>query len=201
MVERTVNLPRPQLEGSPWNLGFSRFHEKNNLPLYHHIVAIATLMKTRGMSTSISKPFQALKNNTFFASHKLFAVVGASADRAKFGNKVLRCYQKRGFPVVPVNQRAPSIEGLGTAASLTALSTSLPEELQHGGMQHVGVSIITPPAVTSSVLREGYALGCRSFFLQPGTYNTEVESTLEELADATFIKSCVLVDLDCHDDF
>ena len=78
-------------------------------------------------------------------------------------------------------------------------------------MQDIGVSIITPPTVTSAVIREGYALGCRAFFLQPGTCNAEVEDTCDELRERNrlqggedcllFIKSCVLVDLDCHHDF
>jgi hypothetical protein len=35
----------------------------------------------------------------FFAASKRFAVVGASADRAKFGNKILRAYQGAGLVV------------------------------------------------------------------------------------------------------
>ena len=47
-----------------------------------------------------------------FLSGSPFAVVGASTNRDKYGNKVLRCYQQAGRSVVPVNPRATEIEGL-----------------------------------------------------------------------------------------
>jgi predicted CoA-binding protein len=157
------------------------------------------MIATRSMSTISHKiPFKGVANADFFNSRGLFAVVGASADREKFGNKVLRCYQKRQYPVVPINQKTPEIEGLRCTESLTALSRSLPAGLS---MRDVGVSIITSPAVTKNVIQEGYDLGARHFFLQPGTYDASVDATCARLKEGNFIKSCVLVDLDCHDDF
>ncbi|HEB52172.1 MAG TPA: CoA-binding protein, partial [bacterium] len=38
-----------------------------------------------------------------------FAVVGASSNRDKYGNKVLRCYAQHGLPVTAVNPRASEI--------------------------------------------------------------------------------------------
>ena len=38
-----------------------------------------------------------------------FAVVGASTNRAKYGNKVLRCYLQHGRRAVPVNPRGGSV--------------------------------------------------------------------------------------------
>ena len=142
--------------------------------------------------------FKAINNATFFESHKLFAVVGASADRSKFGSKVLRCYQKRGLPVIPINKKTPTIEGLDCVPTLTELSSSLPSG---HAMSDIGVSIITPPGATCAVIQEGYDLGCRNFFLQPGTYDNAVDDSCSALKEANIIKSCVLVDLDCHDDF
>lgn len=39
-------------------------------------------------------------------------VIGASTNRAKFGNKAVRAYVRQGFDVLPVNPRADVIEGL-----------------------------------------------------------------------------------------
>ena len=51
-----------------------------------------------------------------------WAVVGASTDRSKYGNKVLRCYQQAGkSPVYPVHPKEREIEGLAAYPSLTAL--------------------------------------------------------------------------------
>ena len=45
---------------------------------------------------------------------KTIAVVGASNDRRKFGNKAFRAFQAQGFTVVPVNPREPTVEGVPT---------------------------------------------------------------------------------------
>jgi predicted CoA-binding protein len=139
-----------------------------------------------------------VNNAEFFNLHQLFAVVGASADRGKFGNKVLRCYQKRGYPCVPINGRAPEIEGLKTHATLTSLHASLVPPMT---MKNVGISIITGPDITNGIIKEAYGLGARSFLLQPGTYDSTVDGTCRSLPGIEIIKSCALVDLDCHDDF
>jgi|AntAceMinimDraft_1070359.scaffolds.fasta_scaffold74848_2 hypothetical protein len=68
-----------------------------------------------------------------------------------------------------------------------------------GNLDNVGVSIITPPGVTSLILREGYDAGCRHFYLQPGTYDADTEDTISSLVDANFVKGCVLVDLGFSD--
>ena len=39
------------------------------------------------------------------------AVIGASADRSKFGNKAVRAFRAQGWTVVPVNPRGGDIEG------------------------------------------------------------------------------------------
>ena len=39
-------------------------------------------------------------------------IIGASTNRAKFGNKAVRAYLRQGHDVLPVNPRADAIEGL-----------------------------------------------------------------------------------------
>ncbi|MBE0477478.1 MAG: CoA-binding protein [Coriobacteriia bacterium] len=53
------------------------------------------------------------------------AVVGASADRAKFGNKAVRAYTDEGYTVWPVNPRSGEIEGQSVYADVRDLP-SLP---------------------------------------------------------------------------
>ena len=43
----------------------------------------------------------------------VIAVIGASNDRTKFGNKAVRAYLSQGFTVYPVNPKAEEIENLG----------------------------------------------------------------------------------------
>ena len=43
---------------------------------------------------------------------KTIAIIGASADRAKFGNKAVRAFLQQGYTVYPVNPKETRIEGL-----------------------------------------------------------------------------------------
>ncbi len=92
-----------------------------------------------------------------FLAGKVYAVVGASADRSKYGNKVLRCYLQKGRKAFPVNPRAKQVEGLDAYPDLA----SLPEEVH-------GVSIITPPEVTERIVEEAAKAGVKRLWMQPG---------------------------------
>ena len=85
------------------------------------------------------------------------AVVGASAARAKYGNKVLRAYLQTDRPVFPVNPNATTVEGLAVFDALQDLP-----QLIHG------ISIITPPPVTEGVVRQAVELGIQHIWIQPG---------------------------------
>ncbi|WP_026852644.1 CoA-binding protein [Geothrix fermentans] len=99
-----------------------------------------------------------------------FAVVGASTDRDKYGNKVLRCYQQHGHEVYPINPKAPEVEGLKAYPSLAALPVKVP-----------AISVITPPAATEQVVREAAAAGVKHVWMQPGAESDEAIRTAESL--------------------
>ena len=105
-----------------------------------------------------------------FLAGDTFAVVGASRDRAKYGNKVLRAYLQNGRAVVAVNPNAAEVEGVRSYPDLS----SLPDGVH-------GVSVITPPEVTAGVIDEAIALGVRHLWLQPGA---EEEAALERVREA-----------------
>ena len=46
------------------------------------------------------------------------AVIGASSDRRKFGNKAFRAFQQEGHKVIPINPNEPSVEGVPTYPSV-----------------------------------------------------------------------------------
>jgi predicted CoA-binding protein len=122
-----------------------------------------------------------------------FVVVGASTDRNKFGNKILRCYLEHGKTAIPINKKEKEIEGLVCKAGIQDVA-------QQAAV--TGVSIVTPPAVSKQVIEEGIILGFRNFFLQPGTADAQVEEVIRrEQAkhgkEIRFIQDCVLVQLGC----
>ena len=49
---------------------------------------------------------------------KTVAVIGASSNRNKYGNKALRAFEKQGYTVVPINPHETEIEGHRTYASV-----------------------------------------------------------------------------------
>ena len=116
------------------------------------------------MVTSVTARIQA------FLAADSFAVVGASVDRSKYGNKVLRCYQQHGRTVHPINPRADTVEGLKAYPSLAALPTPVP-----------AISVITPPAITEQVVRDAAAAGVRHVWMQPGAESDAAIKAAEEL--------------------
>lgn len=113
-----------------------------------------------------------------------WAVVGASTDRSKYGNKVLRCYQQAGkSPVYPVHPKEREIEGLAAYPSLTAL----PERPR-------AISIITPPKITEAVVEECATLGIRHLWMQPGAESPQAVERCAELGLALLAGGpCLLV--------
>ena len=53
------------------------------------------------------------------------AVIGASRNRRKFGNKAVRAFHRRGYHVVPVNPHAGEIEGLRAFATVADVPTAI----------------------------------------------------------------------------
>jgi hypothetical protein len=49
---------------------------------------------------------------------KTIAIIGASADRSKFGNKAVRAFLQQGYTVYPVNPKETHIEGLPAFQSI-----------------------------------------------------------------------------------
>lgn len=119
-----------------------------------------------------------------FLSGSTFAVVGASNNRQKYGNRVLRFYQRTGRDVTPVNPNADQVEGIPAVASLSDLA-EVPW----------GISIVTQPAVTESVVAEAIRLGIRHIWMQPGAENRAAVRRCERAGvNVLHNGPCILVD-------
>ena len=113
------------------------------------------------------------------------AVVGASRDRDKYGNKVLRCYLQHGRRVFPVNPQAAQIEGLAAYGDLG----TLPEPVH-------GISVITPPRISEWVIEQAAALGIEQVWMQPGAESIAAIARAEAAGMSVIADgSCILVEL------
>jgi len=120
-----------------------------------------------------------------FLSGRAFAVVGASRDRSKYGNRVLRAYLDAGKTAYPVNPREEEIEGLPSYPDLA----SLPGDVH-------GVSIITPPAVTETIVEQAAQAGIERVWMQPGAESDEAVRTAQSRGlEVIAAGPCVLVEL------
>lgn len=111
------------------------------------------------------------------------AVVGASADRSKFGNKCVRAYREAGWDVLPVNPRATEIEGLPVLASVAEVPVGVDR-----------ISVYLPPAVTLGLLPEIAAAEAGEVFFNPGSHDATVIEAAKA-AGITARPACSIVDI------
>ncbi len=125
----------------------------------------------------------------FFAGSP-HAVVGASRDRAKYGNKVLRAYLQNNREVYPVNPNSKDVEGLETFPDLA----SLPQAVH-------GISVITKPDVTERIVEQAAELGIKNIWMQPGAESEKAVKRAEQLGMNVIAGGpCALVTLRYHED-
>ncbi len=94
---------------------------------------------------------------------QVVAVVGASSDRAKFGNKAVRAFLKHGCVVVPINPKEREIEGLAAYPSVLAVPGRIDM-----------ATFYVSPAVGVKLLDEVAQKGIREVWFNPGTESPEV---------------------------
>lgn len=119
------------------------------------------------------------------SSKPTVAILGASSDRSKFGNKSVRAHLARGYDVYPINPKGGMIEGLPVCASLANVPVR----------QLDRISVYLPPPVLLSVLDQVAAKGCKELWFNPGSDSDEVVARARELGLDPIV-ACSIVDLD-----
>lgn len=92
-----------------------------------------------------------------FANRRVWAVVGASQDRSKFGYRVYHNLRQAGYTVYPVNPKGGELDGAKVYPSLA----DLPQPPQV-------VDLVVPPVVGQQVVKEAHQLGLSRIWMQPG---------------------------------
>ena len=112
---------------------------------------------------------------------KTVAIIGASNDRAKFGNKAVRAFRQQGYTVFPVNPKESEIEGLSAYRSIR----DVPVRPQQ-------ISVYLRPPALLNILPDIAARGCDELWLNPGTESDEVLAEAERLG-LNVIQACSIV--------
>ena len=88
---------------------------------------------------------------------KVVAIIGASSDRRKFGNRAVRAFRQQGYSVVPINPHEAEVEGLKAYASV--LDVPGPIDM---------ASVYVPPEVGVRVIEEIARKQIPEVWLNPG---------------------------------
>jgi predicted CoA-binding protein len=112
---------------------------------------------------------------------KTVAIIGASSDRRKFGNRALRAFRQLGYTVVPINPHEREIEGLRAYGSV--LEVPGPIDM---------ASFYVPPEVGDKVIEEVARKGISEVWLNPGAESAVLVEHARRL-DIEPIQACSIV--------
>jgi len=112
------------------------------------------------------------------------AILGASQDRSKFGNKAVRAYASKGYQVYPINPKATEIEGLKAYPSIL----DVPEK------NIDVVSLYLPPEVGLKVIEDVAKKGVKEVWVNPGAESSQLRARGESLG-MQMIEACSIVGL------
>ncbi len=112
------------------------------------------------------------------------AILGASRDRRKYGNKSVRAHLQQGYEVFPVNPHADEIEGLKAYPDLASVPARNLDR----------ISVYLPPEAVLRLLDEIQQRGAKEVWLNPGSDSPEVVARAEQLG-LEVIRACSIVNV------
>jgi predicted CoA-binding protein len=101
---------------------------------------------------------------------KVVAVIGASSNRNKFGNRAVRAFRHQGYTVVPINPHEADIEGLKSYASVLDVPGAIDM-----------ASFYLPPEIGLQVIDEVARKGIPEVWLNPGADSDALIARAKEL--------------------
>jgi len=94
---------------------------------------------------------------------KVVAVIGASSNRNKFGNRAVRAFRQQGYTVIPINPNETEVEGLKVYASVLDVPGAIDM-----------ASMYVPPEIGEQVIGEIAQKGIAEVWLNPGAEGDEL---------------------------
>jgi predicted CoA-binding protein len=109
------------------------------------------------------------------------AVIGASTNRNKFGNKALRAFERRGYTVIPINPNEVEVEGHRTYATVL----DVPEAIDLA-------TVYVAPRTGVKVMDQLAQKGVPEVWLNPGADSAEVVARARALGLKT-VQTCSII--------
>ena len=104
-----------------------------------------------------------------FPKYRIWAVVGVSEDRSKYGNKIYRDLRDAGYTVYAVNPKLTEVEGDRCYPSVKDLPAT-PDV----------VDLVVPPKVSEQAVQDCLDAGSKRVWFQPGS---ESEAAVQKAQD------------------
>jgi uncharacterized protein len=111
----------------------------------------------------------------------VMAVVGASNDRRKYGNKALRAFRRQGYTVIPIHPSDKTVEGEPAFKSVLDVPGPIDE-----------ATFYVPGAIGLDVIDEVAKKGIRRVWLNPGADDPRVVKRARELGIETIVACSIL---------
>ena len=102
---------------------------------------------------------------------KVVAVIGASSNRLKFGNRAVRAFQRQGYTVVPINPHEHDVEGLKTYKSVLDVPGAIDM-----------ATMYVPPEIGEQVIEEIARKKIPEVWLNPGAESDTLIARARALA-------------------
>lgn len=115
---------------------------------------------------------------------KVWAVIGVTPNKEKFGYKIYKKLKKHGYTVYAINPKYEEIEGDKVYTQLK----DLPQKPDC-------ISMVVPPKISKNMLEEIKNLEILYVWFQPGTFDEETIDIAESYNLKIVYYDCVLVDL------
>ena len=114
--------------------------------------------------------------------NNLIALVGASNDRNKYGNKILLDLLSKNYNVVPINQKEDTIAGLKAYTKVQDLP-SRPSI----------INFVVPPEIGLDITKELVEEGYNHFWYQPGAESEDLTNLLTQKNRDFIDNKCIMV--------
>ncbi|SHH52242.1 CoA-binding protein [Thermosipho atlanticus] len=114
---------------------------------------------------------------------KKVAVIGATTNREKYGNIIIRDLKKKGFEIIPVTPKYDEIEGIKTVKEVK----DLPKEVDL-------LVFVVPPKVGLEITKEALKYGFKNLWYQPGAYSEDINEYLKKNNIKAAHDLCIMVE-------